>query len=81
MVNNNLGNYKAYRRSMSPYYDDSITQKSLDSLKLNPIPFYVKPQTPVIQSAQELGYKLETMRYVAKVFPLIDNMEQWENDK
>ena len=58
-----------------------ITDKSIDSLKQNPIPFYVKPEIPLIESAQELGYKLESRSRAGTVYQLIDDMEQWENDK
>lgn len=39
--------------------DIALTQKSWDSLKLSPIPFYVKPPMPINYQAQELGYQLE----------------------
>lgn len=51
------------RHTLSSYdtlgMEETITRKSLESLKLNPIPFYVKPETPVIEEAQQLCRKLE----------------------
>jgi hypothetical protein len=46
----------------STFEEYIITEKSVSSLKQNPIPYYVKKPTPLIQSAQELGYSLEKRR-------------------